>query len=108
MRGGAPNSGSEMAKSEVRWIVTANFTADGAVAYRRADGTWSRKLAEAEALAAEDEATPIVARVAKLEQREISDPYGIDVGSGPEGLFPLTARERIRAHGPTVPIRRAD
>ena len=29
------------------FIVTANFTDDGAVAWRRADGTWSRAIAEA-------------------------------------------------------------
>jgi len=97
-----------MAKSEVRWIVTANFTADGAVAYRRPDGTWSRALAEAEVLAGEADAAPLAAEAAKLEQRQVSDPYAIDMAFGPEGLSPLTARERIRAFGPTVPIRRAD
>lgn len=97
-----------MAKPDVRWIVTANFTADGAVAYRTSSGTWSRRLADAEPLASEADTQPYVAAAAKNEQREISDPYGIDMGYGPEGLFPLSARERIRASGPTVPIRRAD
>jgi len=97
-----------MAKSEVRWIVTANFTADGAVAYRRPDGSWSRALGDAEMLAAEAEAAPLASQAAKLEQREVSDPYAIDMALGPDGLSPLTARERIRAFGPTVPIRRAD
>jgi hypothetical protein len=97
-----------MAKPEVLWIVTANFTADGAVAYRRADGSWSRKLSEAGTFGTEAETAPVVSQVAKSEQRTVADPYGIDVGPGPEGPVALTARERIRATGPTVPVRRAD
>lgn len=97
-----------MASAETRWIVTANFTADGSVAYRRADGSWSSHFAESEVFATEEETAEPVARSAKLEQRLVSDPYGIDVGFGPSGIFPNTARERIRALGPTVPIRRPD
>jgi hypothetical protein len=97
-----------MAKPEVRWIVTANFTADGAVAYRKTDGTWSRELKDAGVFDAEADAQPFVAEAAKKEQRLVSDPYGIDVGLGPDGIVALTARERIRATGPTIPIRRGD
>jgi len=88
--------------------VTANFTADGSVAYRRADGTWSSRFSDAEAFLSEAETTEIVKRAAQLEQRLVSDPYAIDVGFGPNGIFPNTARERIRAEGPTVPVRRQD
>lgn len=94
--------------AQTRWIVTANFTADGSVAYRRSDGTWSGHFADAEVFLTEEETAEIVRRAGQLEQRLVSDPYGIDVGFGPNGIFPNTARERIRAEGPTVPVRRPD
>ena len=97
-----------MATTETRWIVTANFTADGSVAYRRPDGSWSGTFSEAEVFASEADTADPVASAAKLEQRLVSDPYGIDVGLGAAGIFPNSARERIRAQGPTVPVRRPD
>jgi Protein of unknown function (DUF2849) len=96
-----------MAKPDVRWIVTANFTADGAVAYRKSDGSWSRSLRDAGTFETEADALPWVGAAAKTEQRLVADPYAIDVGQGPDGIFALTARERIRAAGPTIPIRRS-
>jgi len=104
----ARHSSAMASGAETRWIVTANFTADGSVAYRRADGTWSSRFSDAEAFLSEAETTEIVKRAAQLEQRLVSDPYAIDVGFGPNGIFPNTARERIRAEGPTVPVRRQD
>jgi Protein of unknown function (DUF2849) len=90
------------------WVVTAKFTDDGANAWRRVDGTWSARIAEAGLL--NDEATgKALAAVANVnEQREISDPYVIEVHAAGGTIDPLTARERIRANGPTVPIRRPD
>ncbi len=90
------------------WVVTGKFLADAANAWRRADGTWSRQLAEAglytEEAAAKAQVTDTVAK----EQREISDPYVIEVHAANGTIDPLTARERIRATGPTVRIRRPD
>lgn len=92
-----------------RWIVTARFTVDGANVWRRADGTWSRQLADAGLCDDEAAAKTLAAAANKTEQREVSDPYVIEVGVGDDGAIdPLTARERIRATGPTVPIRRPD
>lgn len=89
------------------WIVTGNFTDDGAVAYRRADGTWARRLAEAGLLADEAIATGHATHAAAHEQREIASAYPIAVRAGAT-IDPLTARERIRATGPTIQIRRPD
>jgi Protein of unknown function (DUF2849) len=90
-----------------RWIVTANFTADGAVAYLRADGEFGRALTEARLFDAKDEAE--AARVtATRAERIVTDPYLTEVGVAPQGLDALTARERIRAQGPTVRVRRPD
>ena len=90
------------------WIVTGKFTDDGANAWRRADGTWSRAIAEAGLL--DDEATgqALAAAAIAHEQRQISDPYVIAVHAAGGTIDPLTARERIRANGPTVPLRRPD
>jgi hypothetical protein len=90
------------------WIVTGNFTDDGAVAWRRADGTWSRTIAEAGLLADEASAKALAATSIATEQRLICDPYGIEVYAEGGTIDPLTARQRIRANGPTVPIRRPD
>lgn len=97
-----------MSKPATHFIVTANYTDDGAVAYRRADGTWSRSLSEAGTFATEEEATPVAESASKHEQRLVADPYAIDVHVGASGIEALTARERIRANGPTIPMRRPD
>ncbi|HEX2692164.1 MAG TPA: DUF2849 domain-containing protein [Kofleriaceae bacterium] len=90
------------------WVVTGKFTDDGANAWRRADGTWSRRIAEAGLLPDESTAKAIAATTAAHEQREISEPYVIEVYAADGTIDPLTARERIRANGPTVPLRRPD
>lgn len=91
------------------WIVTGKFTDDASNTYRRADGTWTRDLQQAGLLADEASAKAIVAAALANEQRQITDPYAIQVAQDGAGtLDPLTARERIRATGPTVRIRRPD
>jgi hypothetical protein len=90
------------------WVVTGKFTADGANAWRRLDGTWARSLAEAGLLSDEATAKSLTAAAIASEQREISDPYVIEVYAEGGTIDPLTARERIRANGPTVPVRRPD
>jgi hypothetical protein len=91
-----------------RWVVTGKFTADAANAWRRADGTWSRQLAEAGLYTDEAAAKVQVVDTIAKEQREISDPYVIEVFAADGKIDPLSARERIRATGPTVRIRRPD
>ena len=90
------------------WIVTGNFTEDGAVAWRRADGTWSRQIADAGLLDDEAAAKALAATAIASEQRQITDPYGIEVYADGKTIDPLTARQRIRANGPSTPIRRPD
>jgi hypothetical protein len=89
-------------------VVTGKFTEDGSNAWRRADGTWSSQLAEAGLLADEASAKAIAAASAASEQRHISDPYVIEVYADGTSIDPLSARERIRASGPTVRLRRPD
>jgi selenocysteine lyase/cysteine desulfurase len=91
----------------VAFLVTANFTEDGHVAWRRADGTWARRVDEAGPV---DEAAAARAAAAAQvhEQREVSNPYVIEIELADGAITLLTARERIRAHGPTIRVRRPD
>ena len=96
-----------MADSNDLVVVTARFLADGAPAYLRADGTWSRSLQEAgprptEAAEAEAEAR------AKNEQPLVADPYTFKVEVKQGFIDALSTRERIRSTGPTVRVRRPD
>ena len=90
------------------WIVTGNFTDDGAVAWRRADGTWSRRIADAGLLDDEATASAHAAHAVAHEQRELASAYPIAVHGETGTIIPLTARERIRATGPTISFRRPD
>lgn len=90
------------------WVVTAKLTADGSNTYRRDDGTWAARLADAGLFTDEASAKAVLPAIAAREQREISDPYVIEVHATDGEVHPLSARERIRANGPTVRIRRPD
>ena len=91
-----------------RWVVTGKFTDDANNVWRRADGTWTRQLAEAGLYTEEAAAKAQVAESVAKEQRLITDPYVIEVYAANGAIDPLTARERIRATGPTVRVRRPD
>ena len=96
-----------MAKLPLKWIVTGNFTADGAVAYLRGDGGFGRSLTDAQLFETKDAAE--AARLTTLSaEREVSDPYLTEVGVAPQGLDALSARERIRDQGPSIRVRRPD
>jgi hypothetical protein len=88
--------------------VTGKFTDDASNAWRRADGTWSRDLQQAGVVSDEASAKAQAATAGATEQRQISDPYVIEVFASDGKIDPLTARERIRATGPTVSTRRLD
>ena len=97
-----------MHRGTTHWIITANFTADGSVAYLRADGSWGPHLSEARLFLSEDDTRALVQHAVQHEQFLVCDPYGIDVHVSDAGIETLTAREAIRARGPSVPIRRPD
>jgi hypothetical protein len=96
-----------MPKPPLQWIVTANFTADGAVAYFRADHSFSKQLSDA-AVFDTKEAGEEAVKIALTNERLVADPYLTEVAAAPQGLDALTARERIRSQGPTVRVRRPD
>jgi Protein of unknown function (DUF2849) len=88
------------------WVVTGKFTDDAANVWRRADGTWTRDLQQAGIVGDEATAKAFAASALATEQRHITDPYVIEVHAENATIDPLTARERIRATGPTVHTRR--
>ncbi len=87
--------------------MTANLLGSGAPAYRRKDGTWSTDLQDAHPAETETERDTMLAD-AMREEATVADPYFFAVRLEGRTIDPLTAREEIRAKGPTVPYRRPD
>lgn len=96
-----------MADSNELVVVTARFLADGAPAYLRGDGAWSRSLQEAAPRSPVEGESEASARAAN-DQRNVADPYTIKVELKEGAIDALTTRERIRSTGPTVRVRRPD
>ncbi len=91
------------------FVISASFTDSGAPAYLTPEGGWSRDLNAAALLATEAERDAWLARALEHEQeRSVCDPYFFDVRLEGKVVDPISARERIRAEGPTVRIRRPD
>ena len=89
------------------FVITANFLASGGPAYRRSDGSWSTALQDAHPAATEPERDAIVAEAVR-EESEVADAYAFPVRLEGSLIDPLTAREEIRAKGPSVAYRRPD
>jgi hypothetical protein len=98
-----------MPKQQLKWIVSAAFTADGSVAYLTADGSFSPKVVEAQVYAQKQDAEAARKQAAQQEA-VVTDPYVMqvadDLAGGAPAIDVLTARERIRSQGPTVPYGR--
>jgi hypothetical protein len=83
-------------------VLTANRLSDGAVVYLGAGG-WSEWIDAASVAADETAAADLEARGAQaVAERQVVDPYLIDVISEGGHLAAARLRERIRAAGPTV------
>lgn len=89
------------------FVVTSNLLGSGAPAYRRRDGSWSTSLQDAHPAADEAERDEMLAAAAR-EEGTVADPYAFPVCLVGSVIDPLTAREEIRAKGPTVAYRRPD
>lgn len=90
------------------FAVTANLTESGSPVYLTPTNSWSPRLADAWCVESEAEAEARAVSAAEREQRLVADPYAIPVARSGETLDPITAREGIRAFGPSVPLRRPD
>jgi hypothetical protein len=85
------------------WVVTANRTDDGSVAWLREGGGWSSSLADAALFVTEAEANAAALR-GKAEQRLVCDPYATRMHFDGSAIVPVSMRERIRATGPSIAI----
>jgi hypothetical protein len=89
------------------FVISANFTDSGAPAYLAADGEWVREFQRAATIETEGERDALL-NGALQQERLVCDPYFFDVRLEGGVIDPISTRERIRADGPTVRIRRPD
>lgn len=91
-----------MPKLPLKWVVTANYTVDGAVGYFTAARAFSRQVSDAVIFETKDDAEAARQEALRAEA-VVSDPYLMEVVEREDGkLDLLSARERIRSLGPTV------
>jgi Protein of unknown function (DUF2849) len=89
------------------YVISAQALDTGAPAYLTADGRWSPDLQQALLVLTDAERDQHLARAAEQE-RLVCDPYFFDVRVADNTIDPLSARERIRALGPSTRVRRPD
>jgi hypothetical protein len=94
-------------RSGTHYVISAQLLETGASAYLTAAGVWSTNLQDALTVVTDEERDALLAQAAKQE-RVICDPYFFDVRVEHNTIDPLSARERIRAFGPTTRVRRPD
>ncbi|MFT9380625.1 MULTISPECIES: DUF2849 domain-containing protein [unclassified Gluconobacter] len=82
-------------------VLTANRLLDGRIVWRGHDGHWTAKVAAAEKLDADAVNDVLESAQARAQHDGVVGVYEVAVRDvdPPE---PVTVRERIRAHGPTV------
>jgi len=91
--------------SETRRAVTGNRLRDGRPVYFIGNGRWSDTIDEAAHVAAE-EAERLLTEAQQGKPHPVVAPYVFDVTVATGRLRPVSLRERIRAFGPTVGLRR--
>ena len=89
------------------YVITANTTDAGLPVYLRADSSWSPSIDDAHPVQTDDERDAMLSG-ARAQEREVCDPYAFKVNVEEGKAVPTTTRERIRAAGPTTPLRRPD
>jgi hypothetical protein len=98
----------EMAKrSGTHYVISAQLLQDGAPTYLTAAGVWSPHLQDALTVLTDEDRDALLAQAGKQE-RIVCDPYFFDVRVEHNAIDPLSARERIRAFGPSTRVRRPD
>jgi hypothetical protein len=89
------------------FVISANFLESGAPAYLGLEGVWVAELQKALTISTEAERDALLER-ALQQERLVCDPYFFDVRLEGTAIDPISTRERIRAEGPSVRIRRPD
>lgn len=94
-------------RSGTHYVLSAQLLENGAPTYLTAAGAWSPHLQDALTVVTEEERDSRLAQAGKQE-RLVCDPYFFEVRVERGAIDPLSARERIRAFGPTTRVRRPD
>jgi hypothetical protein len=94
-------------RAATHFVISAQFLGTGAPAYLTAGGAWSGDLQRATLLPTGVQQERLLEQAA-LQESVVCDPYCFEVQVRNETIAPLSARERIRAQGPTTRIRRPD
>lgn len=89
-----------MAREFAPSVVTANDLALGDVVYLAADGSWTRRIGEAELMTQEAQAQQRLA-FAEAQSEAVIGAYLAEARSGPDGPEPARLRERFRSAGPS-------
>jgi len=80
-------------------VVTANLLVSGKIIYLNANSGWHDDIKDA-TVAAGDEVEELLARAQRdVAANQVVDAYAIEITGAHE---PISARERIRANGPSV------
>jgi len=89
------------------YVVTGNLTEEGCVAYLRADDTWATTIAEAHAFESKEQAEAKLAEV-KAAESVVTEPYVFEAERSGDTIKPISAREILRAEGPSTRLRRPE
>ena len=84
--------------SEMPKVITANALIEGDVVYRRADGSWSRWLSDAQTFATSERAE-LALKAAESEPSRVVGVYLMDLQG--DAHVPQHFRETFRATGPS-------
>ena len=94
-------------RAGTHFVISAQFLGTGGPAYLTGDGAWSADLQSAATVATDAERDGLLEQAAQQE-RVVCDPYFFEVRVYNQTIDPLSARERIRARGPSTRVRRPD
>ena len=84
------------------FVVTATNLRDGAIRWLGAGNIWQPLLANAQPFDAAGIVPALAFGAAEISAQRVIGVYQVEVRRAPDGLDPLSTRERIRAFGHTV------
>ena len=89
------------------FVITGSLTLEGSVAYLDSEGKWSETLDKAATFSDSETAEDRLVEVRKAESI-ITEPYIFPAEMTGGQLTPISAREKLRAVGPSTRLRRPD
>ncbi len=89
------------------FVITGSLTEEGTVAYLRADATWAPAIDDAHPFDTKEQAEAKLAAV-KVAESVITEPYVFEAERSGDAIKPVSAREILRAEGPSTRLRRPD